>query len=202
MGFPMAARDTDVERSRPTSRNPHHAAAFLIAVLLPLAVGLRLYFGPLFVVTTAGAASRATIGPTAKPTEIVRATPTVGSTAPVAIAAAAVPILPPTPSPTIVLTEAVNTPVVIQNTPTPGVVITAPPESTPAAPVIGHVANTSGQGVLLRHTPESTVRWIGWIEKTPLVLLGNEADARGQHWLQVRDPNGNVGWVPAQYVAR
>jgi hypothetical protein len=44
--------------------------------------------------------------------------------------------------------------------------------------------------------------WAAWADKTPLVLLGDEADGDGQHWLQVRDPRANVGWVPAQYIIR
>jgi len=64
------------------------------------------------------------------------------------------------------------------------------------------VANTGGDGVFLRHTPLLADRWMAWPDHTPLVFLGNEAEGDGLHWVQVRDPKNNIGWVPAQYVVR
>jgi hypothetical protein len=43
-------------------------------------------------------------------------------------------------------------------------------------------------------------KWVAWADNTQLTLLGDEADGDGQHWVQVRDPSGNVGWVPAQFI--
>jgi hypothetical protein len=65
---------------------------------------------------------------------------------------------------------------------------------------IGVVGNTGGDGVYLRRTPRLNDRLIAWPDETRLQLLGAEADGDGQHWLQVRDPKNNVGWVPAQFV--
>jgi hypothetical protein len=72
----------------------------------------------------------------------------------------------------------------------------------PAPPSSGRVGNTGGDGVFLRHSPRLADRWIAWADNTPLTLLGAEADGDGQHWLQVRDPHNDVGWVPAQFVMR
>jgi hypothetical protein len=47
-----------------------------------------------------------------------------------------------------------------------------------------------------------TDKWAAWADNTQLTLLGAEADGDGQHWVQVRDPRGNVGWVPAQFIVR
>ena len=86
----------------------------------------------------------------------------------------------------------------------------APPASaaipTPMAPPVSvgawvAVANTDGQGVYLRRRPEWSSKWVVWDEGTPLQVL-----ATGLHgtdsaaWLQVRDPEGRVGFVPEQYV--
>ena len=81
---------------------------------------------------------------------------------------------------------------------TPQIAISGTPR--PTASLVGHVGNTGGDGVYLRRTPRLADRWIVWVDSTPLVLLGNETDGDGQHWLQVRDPANNVGWIPAQYV--
>jgi hypothetical protein len=82
-----------------------------------------------------------------------------------------------------------------------------PPSATiqaasPLGPLVGHVGNTGGDGVFLRRSPRLADHWTIWADNTPLILLGNEADGDGQHWLQVRDPKDEVGWVPAQYVIR
>jgi len=112
-------------------------------------------------------------------------------TVPTPVPALADQVIQPTPGPNLVAISV--------STPTP-----VPPSPTPLAPsvVVGHVANTGGDGVFLRHTPSLVDRWIAWPDHTSLVLLGNEADGDGQHWVQVRDPKNNIGWVPAQYVAR
>jgi hypothetical protein len=78
---------------------------------------------------------------------------------------------------------------------------TSSPESQPTL-AIGHVAQTGGDGVYLRHKPIMSDHWIAWPDNTPLDVLGELVDSDGQWWLQVRDPKNNVGWVPAQYVSQ
>ena len=82
-----------------------------------------------------------------------------------------------------------------------------PTASRPAVPTTAEavarhlvVANTGGEGVYLRHTPRLADKWIAWPDGTRLDVVGPDADGDGQHWKQVRDPDGHVGWVPAEYV--
>jgi hypothetical protein len=42
---------------------------------------------------------------------------------------------------------------------------------------------------------------IAWPDNTPLLLLGNETNGDGQHWVEVRDPKNDVGWVPEQFIS-
>lgn len=120
----------------------------------------------------------------------------------------------PTPIPTFVATpEPPRLAVVlIQATPASSPIATAAPTPTAVPPAVSlapatavplglvHVGNTAGDGVFLHHTPVLSDRWIAWPDHTPLIVLGDEADGDGQHWLQVRDPKQNVGWIPAQYL--
>jgi hypothetical protein len=73
------------------------------------------------------------------------------------------------------------------------------PSESPSAE-FRRVANTNGDGVYLRRTPRLRDRLVAWPEGTPLELLGATIRGEGLEWLNVRDPNGNVGWVPAQYT--
>jgi hypothetical protein len=62
------------------------------------------------------------------------------------------------------------------------------------------VGNTGGIEVYLRHTPKLGDKRFGLPEGTKLAVLGDQTDAVGRRWLQVRDPAGRVGWVPARYT--
>ena len=68
------------------------------------------------------------------------------------------------------------------------------------------VANTGGQGVYLRRQPDWSNKWVAWSEGTKLQVLAagvsgtGAPGASGAGWLQVRDPEGRVGYVPEQYV--
>ena len=69
------------------------------------------------------------------------------------------------------------------------------------------VANTDGQGVYLRRQPVWSSKWVAWNEGAKLHVLAvgvsgtGAPSAGGAGWLQVRDPEGRVGYVPEQYVA-
>lgn len=85
----------------------------------------------------------------------------------------------------------------------------ARPEPTPVVPTPTPefyrgwlaVANTGGLGVYVRADPAADARRIRpWPERTRLEALGEEIEAEGRRWVRVRDPAGNVGWVPAEYV--
>ncbi|MCC6178937.1 MAG: SH3 domain-containing protein [Chloroflexi bacterium] len=114
------------------------------------------------------------------------ASPGVVSVSPVAspIAMAALPTvvvptpsLPPTPEPTA--------------SPTP-----APPPATRAK-----VANTDGLGANLRNQPSATAQRVKLLpEGTQVNLVGAERQVSGQPWRNVRDDDGNTGWILSEYL--
>jgi hypothetical protein len=73
---------------------------------------------------------------------------------------------------------------------------TAPPA---AAPVFV-VANTGGDGVYLRRTPNLDDRDTAYPDGTRLTAIGADVTAGGQVWHHVRTPDGKAGWVPAKYT--
>jgi hypothetical protein len=77
-------------------------------------------------------------------------------------------------------------------------VVVTQPKPTPARSLV--VANTDGQGVYIRRTPRMNDRLIAWPVGTVLQPTGPTAAADGHAWHEVRDPKGNVGWVPDDYV--
>jgi hypothetical protein len=88
---------------------------------------------------------------------------------------------------------------------------TAPASSAPTAPAGGptaappatfRVANTGGDGVFLRRTPALADRLVAWPDGTRLQSLDEPATGDGIEWQKVRDPRGNVGYVPSRYLAR
>lgn len=85
---------------------------------------------------------------------------------------------------------------------------TATPQPQPTAaagqPAIGakyKVANTNGDGVYLRRTPNLNDKIVPWPDNTPMEYQGEQVDANGTHWARMKDPRGNVGWVPTQYLS-
>lgn len=78
----------------------------------------------------------------------------------------------------------------------------AAPAKTDGAPVQWVVANTGGEGVYLRRTPKLDDRVVAWPDNTPMEDLGEEATGDSLTWRKVRDPRGNVGYVPTQWLAR
>jgi hypothetical protein len=76
----------------------------------------------------------------------------------------------------------------------------APAAPTPTAVRALVVANTDGQGAYLRRTPRMNDRLVAWPDGTILQPTGQTAGGDGHAWHQVRDPKGNVGWVPDDYL--
>jgi hypothetical protein len=197
-----------------TRGDASHASVFLVALLLLIAVGYMLFsgtawiFAPIESITggTSLAASRST-SPQRTPVK-----PPATFVAPTIVPPLAGVPIPPTPTPTTpgahppgpIATAGApaNRVTPVAGAPPPVAPLLTPLPPTPGPPATGHVANTGGDGVYLRHTPHMADIWIAWHDNTKLTLLGAEADGDGQHWLQVRDPNNNVGWVPSQFVVR
>jgi hypothetical protein len=63
------------------------------------------------------------------------------------------------------------------------------------------VANTSGDGVYVVRTPQGGERIRAWQDGTVLEVLEEGPTIGAEAWLRVRDPLGNVGYVPTRYTA-
>ncbi|MHB1007619.1 MAG: hypothetical protein ACYC3S_18555 [Chloroflexota bacterium] len=62
------------------------------------------------------------------------------------------------------------------------------------------VANTGGEGVLMRPEPGSVELVRGWAEGTELTAVGPDREAKGRLWKNVRDPEGAVGWIAVEFL--
>jgi hypothetical protein len=66
--------------------------------------------------------------------------------------------------------------------------------------VFVEVANTDGEGVYLRRTPNMADRLVAWPDGTRLEVIGPDVDGDGRRWKRVRDPSRQEGYVPEQYT--
>lgn len=62
------------------------------------------------------------------------------------------------------------------------------------------VSNTLGRGMALRSSPVARDPGKSWPDGTRMRGLGAEQEAYGWTWRFVRDPEGNVGWAPSNYL--
>jgi hypothetical protein len=92
--------------------------------------------------------------------------------------------------------------------PTLAAAAAAPPPAVPAAlaqppaPANLVVNNVGPDGVSLRRTPGvSGTRIKVWKDGTAMADLGESATQDGKPWRKVRDPEGNVGWTAAEFLA-
>ena len=104
-----------------------------------------------------------------------------------------------TATPSVNTTTAPNTPVSnVVDTPVPTEVIAT------VEPVFGesyYVANTDGEGVYIRLTRDMADRIVAWPDDTEMTELSAESEVDGTLWRNVRDPVGNEGYVPSQYLS-
>lgn len=145
----------------------------------PLVVAMILWFGSGAVLSATIAAPRSGSAPQAAAAKIQATVPPAKTTAAPAPATA-------TPAPV---------PVLAAPTATPEVTATSKPTPFPLA-----VFNTDGQGVFLNRTAGGGDRIKGWPDRTILQVIGEDQQMYGQRWRNVRDPDGNEGWVLAQYL--
>jgi uncharacterized membrane protein YphA (DoxX/SURF4 family) len=90
---------------------------------------------------------------------------------------------------------------VAQGTATPVAVASPTPAATPTkAPAFLLVGNTGGVGVWLRGSPSMADKVRAWVDSTKMLVVGPECEAEGRVWCNVKDPAGNVGWIPAEYL--
>ena len=62
------------------------------------------------------------------------------------------------------------------------------------------VGNTGGEGVYIRRTADMDDRIKAWPDGTEMVVVGPDVTAEDILWKNVRDPDGNAGFVPAEYL--
>ena len=117
----------------------------------------------------------------------VRVTPTRVATSP--------PVAIPTRAPT--RQPARIAPVVPTAVPT---LASLPPTATPIAPTALYVAHTNGEGVFLRRTPNLDDKLNAWPEGTRMEVLGEPKHEGGLTWAVVRAPDGQHGFLPAEYL--
>ena len=85
--------------------------------------------------------------------------------------------------------------------PTP--MVAAAPESSPTAEAFGHVycvGNTDGDGVFIRRTPRMEDKIKPWPDGTAMIEISPSVEVGNRLWRHVVDPDGNEGYVPAEYL--
>ena len=79
----------------------------------------------------------------------------------------------------------------------------AAPESSPTTETLGqtyYVGNTDGDGVYIRRTPNIEDRITAWPDGTAMIEISPSVELDNRLWRHVRDPDGNEGYVPAEYL--
>lgn len=84
-------------------------------------------------------------------------------------------------------------------TPGPPLALVIRPTSAPG-PKIVVVGNTGGDGVGVRREPKEGNRIAALIDGTRLTQLGQEFNADGASWTQVKLGDGREGYVPSRYL--
>jgi hypothetical protein len=74
------------------------------------------------------------------------------------------------------------------------------PSHTPA-PVAYYVANTGGDGAVLRASPGKGDRVTSLAEGQRVIPQGEQQDVDGKRWLRVQDPSGKIGWIATELLA-
>jgi len=114
----------------------------------------------------------------------------LGQTAPAATS------VPPTVEPAPTATNPAPTPVAT-TTPPPAPTASPVPTATPVALIVG---KTDGDGIWIRASPPVGDKLKAWPDGTSMVVVGPDQTVMGKTWKNVRDPDGNVGWVAGEYL--
>ncbi|MBI3966107.1 MAG: zinc ribbon domain-containing protein [Chloroflexi bacterium] len=77
---------------------------------------------------------------------------------------------------------------------------TPPPAPPPVTPRFVAVANTGGDGVYLRRSPNLGDRIRVYPEGARLQDLGETTNANNVEWRKVKATDGTEGWIPVQYL--
>jgi hypothetical protein len=72
----------------------------------------------------------------------------------------------------------------------------------PPAPARLVVSDVGPEGLSIRRSPNTAGQRIKvWSDGTEMADLGETAENGGKSWRKVRDPDGNVGWTAAEFLA-
>ena len=88
-------------------------------------------------------------------------------------------------------------------TPSPTPMVAPAPESSPTAEDSGqvyYVGNTDGDGVYIRRTRHMEDKIKAWPDGTEMIEISAAVEVENRLWRHVRDPDGNEGYVPAEYL--
>ena len=149
-------------------------------------------------VSISAAATATKIAPSATPIELTSAPSATDSPAAETTTEATSTLTaterPPTETSTRTTSTVTATEVPATGTPTVTETPTEPPE------VIFIVANTDGDGVNIRAATDDPDAIKVWEDGTEMVVVGPDVTAEGRDWKNVRDPDGNVGFVAAEFL--
>jgi len=122
-------------------------------------------------------------------------TSTARQSAPIAPPSTAAPVAVTTAAPTAALPTAVPPAL------TPTVPPAPPPPTAEAAQPPLYVTNTGSDGLTLRRAPGAAGERIAVLpDGTPLTPTGQQQQADGRLWRQVKDAQGREGWVAADFL--
>ena len=105
--------------------------------------------------------------------------------------------LAPRPPPPVALAQPTGSPVTALAQPTPS---RAPITPTPDPQLRLLVTGAGPQGASLRETPGTGSRLKVLADGTELISLGEDQQAAGRNWKNVKDPDGTAGWVAAEFL--
>ena len=166
----------------------------VLILVIPIVVAMLLVLGGLIV----WSAAAPSVAP--RPTAVVEQKPTAAS--PTVQPAAAVATTSPTvlaQLPTVVVPtrDPTATPAPPTATPTPAPTNTP----TPAPARSARIVNTEGQGANMRRAPSVSAPRVRLVEEGTIVeLVGGEQRGDGYTWRNIRDVDGEAGYVIVEYL--